>query len=174
MLVEQFIEGREFYVGVLGNANVEALPVIELDFSGFRPTSRGSRAGKRSGATTATGTGAEFAGTKSIFPDGLDRGARGADAAGRGRGVPCAAAARLRAHRPARDAERRDLRDRGESELLSRARERIRARRAETGIGVSRRSWRGSSIWRRRATRDEANEQKKKPARTPASFLTRY
>ena len=35
MLVEQFVEGREFYVGVLGNANAEALPVIELDFSGF-------------------------------------------------------------------------------------------------------------------------------------------
>ena len=35
MLVEQFIEGREFYVGVLGNANAEALPIIELDFTGF-------------------------------------------------------------------------------------------------------------------------------------------
>ena len=35
VLVEQFIEGREFYVGVLGNAHAEALPVIEMDFSGF-------------------------------------------------------------------------------------------------------------------------------------------
>jgi D-alanine-D-alanine ligase len=34
VLVEEFIEGREFYVGVLGNAHAEALPVIELDFSG--------------------------------------------------------------------------------------------------------------------------------------------
>ncbi len=34
-LAEQFVEGREFYVGVLGNANARALPVIELDFSGF-------------------------------------------------------------------------------------------------------------------------------------------
>jgi D-alanine-D-alanine ligase len=45
VLVEQFIEGREFYVGVLGNANPEALPVIELDFSA-------SRAGTRSGGRT--------------------------------------------------------------------------------------------------------------------------
>jgi D-alanine-D-alanine ligase len=32
-LVEEYIEGREFYVGVLGNSPPEALPVIELDFS---------------------------------------------------------------------------------------------------------------------------------------------
>jgi D-alanine-D-alanine ligase len=34
-LAEQFIEGREYYVGVLGNQNARALPVIELDFSKF-------------------------------------------------------------------------------------------------------------------------------------------
>jgi D-alanine-D-alanine ligase len=32
VLVEEFIAGREFYVGVLGNQNARALPVIELDF----------------------------------------------------------------------------------------------------------------------------------------------
>lgn len=32
-LVEEYIEGREFYVGVLGNDPIEALPLIELDFS---------------------------------------------------------------------------------------------------------------------------------------------
>jgi D-alanine-D-alanine ligase len=32
-LVEEYIEGREFYVGVLGNDPSEALPVMELDFS---------------------------------------------------------------------------------------------------------------------------------------------
>jgi D-alanine-D-alanine ligase len=32
-LVEQYIEGREFYVGILGNDPGEVLPVMELDFA---------------------------------------------------------------------------------------------------------------------------------------------
>jgi D-alanine-D-alanine ligase len=32
VLVEELIPGREFYVGVLGNAHAEALPVMELSF----------------------------------------------------------------------------------------------------------------------------------------------
>lgn len=32
-LVEEYIEGREFYVGVLGNSPREVLPVMELDFA---------------------------------------------------------------------------------------------------------------------------------------------
>lgn len=32
VLIEQFIRGREFYVGILGNAHAEALPLIELRF----------------------------------------------------------------------------------------------------------------------------------------------
>ena len=35
VLVEEFIDGREFYIGVIGNSKVEALPIIELDFSQF-------------------------------------------------------------------------------------------------------------------------------------------
>jgi D-alanine-D-alanine ligase len=34
-LVEEYIEGREFYVGVLGNEELTAFPPIELDFSGL-------------------------------------------------------------------------------------------------------------------------------------------
>jgi len=34
-LAEEYIEGREFYVGVLGNGQPKALPPIEVDFSGF-------------------------------------------------------------------------------------------------------------------------------------------
>ena len=33
VLIEEFVEGREMYVGVLGNGHPEALPVIELDLS---------------------------------------------------------------------------------------------------------------------------------------------
>jgi D-alanine-D-alanine ligase len=32
-LVEEYIEGREFYVGILGNEAADILPVMELDFS---------------------------------------------------------------------------------------------------------------------------------------------
>jgi D-alanine-D-alanine ligase len=34
-LAEEFIEGREFYVGVLGNIQAKALPPVEIDFTGF-------------------------------------------------------------------------------------------------------------------------------------------
>jgi D-alanine-D-alanine ligase len=34
-LVEEYIDGREFYVGVLGNAEPAAFPPVEMDFSGL-------------------------------------------------------------------------------------------------------------------------------------------
>ncbi len=72
VLVEEFIDGREFYVGVLGNASPVALPVIELDFTGFpadRPKVASWEAKWGEGGTgEATETGAEFTGTKSVFP----------------------------------------------------------------------------------------------------------
>jgi D-alanine-D-alanine ligase len=34
-LAEEYVEGREFYVSVLGNASPLALPIIEMDFSGL-------------------------------------------------------------------------------------------------------------------------------------------
>jgi D-alanine-D-alanine ligase len=75
VLVEEFVEGREFYVGVLGNESPVGLPVIELDFSAFpadRPKVASYEAKWGEGGTGESGeTGAEFAGTKSIFPTDL-------------------------------------------------------------------------------------------------------
>lgn len=34
-LAEEFIEGREFYVGVIGNGQPEPLPPVEMDFAGL-------------------------------------------------------------------------------------------------------------------------------------------
>jgi D-alanine-D-alanine ligase len=72
VLVEQFIEGREFYVGVLGNANAEALPVIEMDFSGFPADKPKIASWEAKWGDDGEGSGAEYAGTRSIFPEGLD------------------------------------------------------------------------------------------------------
>ena len=75
VLVEEFVEGREFYVGVLGNESPVAFPVIELDFSAFpadRPKVASYEAKWGEGGTgDTTETGAEFAGTTSIFPTNL-------------------------------------------------------------------------------------------------------
>ena len=70
VLVEEFVDGREFYVGVLGNANARALPVIELDFSKF-PAHLPRMASWEAKWGDDEGGGAEFEGTKSIFPEDL-------------------------------------------------------------------------------------------------------
>ena len=75
VLVERFIDGREFYVGVLGNAHAEALPVIELDFTGFPahlPRVASFDAKWADEAAGSAGENAEYAGTKSVFPEDLD------------------------------------------------------------------------------------------------------
>ncbi|HEU5183513.1 MAG TPA: ATP-grasp domain-containing protein [Gemmatimonadaceae bacterium] len=70
VLVEEFVDGREFYVGVLGNVNATALPVIEMDFSKF-PADRPRMASWDAKWGDDSGGGAEFEGTSSIFPEEL-------------------------------------------------------------------------------------------------------
>jgi D-alanine-D-alanine ligase len=71
VLAEEFIDGREFYVGVLGNSNAQALPIIELDFSGFPKGLPKIASWSAKWGDDGEGKGAEFAGTKSVFPTDL-------------------------------------------------------------------------------------------------------
>lgn len=64
-LAEEYIEGREFYVSVLGNHNAQSFPPIEMDFSGLKegaPHVLGNKAkwAKRS---------AEYKGTRAVLAD---------------------------------------------------------------------------------------------------------
>jgi len=70
-LAEEFIEGREFYVGVLGNVNAKALPVVELDFSKYPPDRPRIASWAAKWGDDGDARGAEFEGTESIFPDDL-------------------------------------------------------------------------------------------------------
>jgi D-alanine-D-alanine ligase len=78
VLVEEFVEGREFYVGVLGNLHPQPLPLVELDFSGFpagvpHVASWEAKWGADGTGTEAeAATSAEFAGTRSVFPTDVD------------------------------------------------------------------------------------------------------
>jgi D-alanine-D-alanine ligase len=71
VLAEEFIDGREFYVGVLGNSDVQALPIMELDFSGY-PEGRPKIASwEAKWGDEGDEKGEEFEGTKSVFPTDL-------------------------------------------------------------------------------------------------------
>src|SRR3954454_13208001 len=64
-LVEEYIEGREFFVGVLGNREKVAFQPIEMDFSGLpegAPRVLGYEAKWEKGTK-------EFKGTKAVVPD---------------------------------------------------------------------------------------------------------
>ena len=64
-LVEEYIEGREFYVGVLGNREPLAFPPIEMDFSGLPegyPHVAGTKAKWKKNSV-------EYKGTQSILAD---------------------------------------------------------------------------------------------------------
>ncbi|HEX9940837.1 MAG TPA: ATP-grasp domain-containing protein [Thermoanaerobaculia bacterium] len=64
-LVEEYIEGREFYVGILGNREPVAFPPIEMDFSGLPegvPRILGSKAKWKESSV-------EYKGTKSVLAD---------------------------------------------------------------------------------------------------------
>ena len=72
ILVEEFIDGREFYVGVLGNAQPQALPIMEMDFTGFPADKPRIASWAAKWGDDGDEKGAEFAGTRSVFPEDLD------------------------------------------------------------------------------------------------------
>jgi D-alanine-D-alanine ligase len=71
VLVEEFIDGREFYVGVIGNSKVEPLPLIELDFSKFPAGLPRIASWEAKWGDDGDEKGAEFEGTQAIFPTNL-------------------------------------------------------------------------------------------------------
>jgi D-alanine-D-alanine ligase len=71
ILVEEFVDGREFYVGVLGNAQPDALPIMEMDFTGFPADKPRIASWAAKWGDDGDEKGAEFAGTRSVFPEDL-------------------------------------------------------------------------------------------------------
>jgi D-alanine-D-alanine ligase len=71
VLAEEFIDGREFYVGVLGNSDATALPVMELDFSGYPEGGPKIASWEAKWGDEGDEKGEEFEGTKSVFPTDL-------------------------------------------------------------------------------------------------------
>ncbi len=68
VLAEEFIDGREFYVGVHGNSDVKALPIMELDFSGYPEGKPKIASWEAKWGDDGDEKGEEFEGTKSVFP----------------------------------------------------------------------------------------------------------
>ena len=63
---------REFYVAVLGNESPTALPVIEMDFSKFPADKPKIASWQAKWGDDGAGSGAEFAGSESIFPTNVE------------------------------------------------------------------------------------------------------
>jgi hypothetical protein len=105
-LAEEYIEGREFYVGVMGNDELVAFPPIEMDFSGLKE------------------------GSLKVMHEGRHRRhrrrAQSQAAQGFGRRLSRPAGLRLRPRGLAPHGNRRGLRHRSQRQLLSRATQRVR------------------------------------------------
>jgi D-alanine-D-alanine ligase len=64
-LAEEYIEGREFYVGVLGNAEPQAFPPVEMDFTGLPDGAPHILDSKAKWDEDSP----EFRGTKAVMPE---------------------------------------------------------------------------------------------------------
>ena len=120
-IVEEFIDGRELYVGVMGNDRLQVFPVWEMSFAKM-PDNNWRIATERVKWSV-----------KYQKKHGIDTARRqladeaiGEDAAPRQARLSRARSLRLRAYRLAHERERRDVRDRGQPESAARAGRRLR------------------------------------------------
>ena len=128
VLIEEYVEGREMYVGVLGNDNPLALPVVELDLSKLPAgTPRIAGAEVKWGKGTARIQGHEV-GDRGRSPEETIALLQTTAVAR----VPGARAPRLRSYRHAAAARRPRCRHRGEPQSLARVQGGIRARGAKS------------------------------------------
>ena len=152
VLIEEYVEGREMYVGVLGNENPTALPVVELDLSKLpEGTPRIAGAEVKWGKGTAA-----YRDTKSAVAENLPEDDRGAAPADRRGGLPGARIARLRPYRHAVAAGRPRRGHRGESQPWLPRRPSSRWRRGRPGGPTPSSSGKSSSS-RSRATARRPN-----------------
>ncbi len=128
ILIEEYVEGREMYVGVLGNETPEALPVIELDLSKLPEGTPRIAAAE---VKWAKGTKA-YRDTKSIVATDLSEATTAAAAVDCGLRVSGARAARLWARGHAAEARWHGLGDRSEPQPLAGVARRARAGRTES------------------------------------------
>ena len=145
-IVEQFIDGRELYVGVLGNHRLRVFPVWEMSFAKMPDnnwriaTERvkwSVKYQKRHGIDTA----------EAQLPDGA-----GAEDPAPGQAhLPRARPVRLRAHRLPHGRQRQGLCDRGQRQPAAGRGRRLRAvgqaREAVVPACCSNASWRSASQW---------------------------
>ena len=110
-IVEQYIEGRELYVGILGNQALQALPVWELLFTNMPE-------GRKRIATDRVKWSVKYQKKYGIDSGPATRaaGREPKDPARLQAGIPRAGAERLRAHRPAPRRGRPRVGARGEPE----------------------------------------------------------
>ena len=127
VLIEEYVEGREIYVGVIGNDNATALPPVELDLSKL-PDGTPRIAGAE--VKWGKGTGA-YRDTKSAVAEDLPEETVAPPAEHGRRGLSGAGAAGLRPYRHAAEAGRSGSRHRSQSEPLARLKGRVRDGRAE-------------------------------------------
>ena len=144
-LAEEFVDGREFYVGILGTDEPEVLPIVEIDFSGL-PAGAPRVLSRRASSTSAPPSTPVRARSSPISP----RRCAYEPPRDLARRLSNAARARLRARRSARHRGRRSLRHRGQRQLLPRAVERgSRAMAAPAPTASTTRRWSITSpAWR--------------------------